>query len=119
VFALDLSGLTAPEVTVFSAWRGDALAGIGALKRLGGGAGEIKSMRTHPDHLRQGVGEAILVHIIVEARARGLSTLNLETGRGPAFDAALALYAKHGFRPCGPFADYEASDFNQFRRLEL
>jgi putative acetyltransferase len=119
VFALDLSGLSVPEVTVFTAWRDGALAGIGALKALGDGGGEIKSMRTHPDHLRRGVGEAILVHIIAEARRRGFSSLSLETGRGPAFDAALALYAKHGFRPCGAFADYAASDFNQFRRLTL
>ena len=46
VFALDLSGLAAPGVTVWSAWIGEAVAGIGALKDLGGGAGALKSMRT-------------------------------------------------------------------------
>ena len=34
VFALDLSGLQAPGVTLWSAWDGDAIAGIGALKAL-------------------------------------------------------------------------------------
>jgi putative acetyltransferase len=119
VFALDLSALAVPEVTVWSAWRDGAVAGIGALKVLGDGQAEIKSMRTHPDHLRRGVGEAILAHIIGEARTRGFSRLSLETGRGAAFDAALALYAKHGFRPGGPFGDYLASDFNQFMHLYL
>ena len=50
VFALDLSGLQAPEITVWSVWDGNALLGIGALKVLDGTTGEIKSMRTHPAH---------------------------------------------------------------------
>lgn len=119
VFALDLSGLKAPGVTVWSAWRGGEIAGIGALKDLGGGAGEIKSMRTHPDHLRRGVGAAILDRIIAEARGRGWTRLSLETGRGPAFDAALSMYRTRGFENGGAFSDYVASDFNQFMHLEL
>ncbi|MBU1374412.1 MAG: GNAT family N-acetyltransferase [Alphaproteobacteria bacterium] len=118
-FALDLSGLTAPGVTVWSAWRGDAVAGIGALKDLGGGAAEIKSMRTHPDHLRAGVAAAILERILAEARGRGLTRVSLETGRGLAFDAALALYARYGFVYGDAFSDYVASDFNQFMHLDL
>lgn len=118
-FALDLSGLKAPGVTVWSAWSGEAIAGIGALKDLGGGGAEIKSMRTHPDHLRRGVGAAILEEIIAEARRRGLSRVSLETGRGPAFEAALAMYRKRGFQSGGAFSDYVASDFNQFMHLEL
>ena len=119
VFALDLSGLQVPEVTVWSAWDGQAIAGIGALKELGDGSGEIKSMRTHPDHLRKGVGAAILERIIQEARARGLSRLSLETGSGAAFEAALAMYRKRGFRSGGAFSDYQASAFNQFMHLDL
>jgi len=119
VFALDLSGLQAPGVTVWSAWSGDAIAGIGALKALGDGSGEIKSMRTHPDHLRKGVGVAILEHIIADARRRGLRRLSLETGSGPAFEAALTMYRKRGFRNGEAFGDYEASAFNQFMHLAL
>ena len=119
VFALDLTGLQAPEVTVWSAWRGAAIAGIGALKALGGGVGEVKSMRTHPDHLRAGVGAAILERIIAEAQGRGLSRLSLETGRGPDFEAALAMYEKRGFRFSEAFGDYEGSEFNQFMHLAL
>jgi putative acetyltransferase len=118
-FALDLSGLKAPGVTLWSAWRGEAIAGIGALKDLGGGEGELKSMRTHPDHLRKGVGAAILEHIIGEARRRGMTRLSLETGSGEAFEPALELYRRRGFVACGAFADYVASPFNQFLRLEL
>src|ERR1700755_3702582 len=91
VFALDLSGLQAPGVTVWSAWKGEAVCGIGALKALDAASGEVKSMRTHPDHLRRGVGAAILEHIISEARARRFRPLSLETGPGPAFGAAHSL----------------------------
>jgi putative acetyltransferase len=119
VFALDLSGLRAPGVTVWSAWRGEAVCGLGALKRLDAGSGEVKSMRTHPDHLRQGVGAAILEHIIGEARAQGIRRLSLETGQGPAFAPALALYRRRGFVDSEAFGDYVRSPFNQFLHLAL
>lgn len=119
VFALDLSGLQAPGVSVWSAWDGDAIVSIGALKELGDGTGELKSMRTHPDHLRKGGAAALLEHIIAEARARGLRRLSLETGSGPAFDAALTLYRRRGFRDGEAFGDYVRSDFNQFLHLDL
>ena len=119
VFALDLSGLQTAAVTVWSVWRGDQIAGMGALKDLGGDAGELKSMRTHPDFLRRGVAAALLEHIIAEAVARGITRLSLETGSGPAFEPALALYRRRGFVDGGPFADYVRSPFNQFLHLEL
>jgi putative acetyltransferase len=119
VFALDLTGLKAPNVTVWSVWDGSALTGIGALKELGDGTGEIKSMRTDPRHLRRGVAAALLEHIIGVARQRGLRRLSLETGSGPAFDPALALYRKRGFAGGEAFADYQRSEFNQFLHLTL
>ena len=119
VFALDLFGLTDPRVTVWSAWDGAALAGIGALKALDGASGEVKSMRTHPNHLRRGVGAAILERIITEARARGMRRLSLETGSGADFEPALALYRKRGFVNGASFADYAPSDFSQFLHLDL
>ncbi|CAN5330111.1 GNAT family N-acetyltransferase [soil metagenome] len=119
VRALDLTGLQTPNVTVWTAWRGDDIAGIGALKDHGDGTGELKSMRTHPDHLRTGVGAAILEHIIGVAKGRGYRRLSLETGSGPAFDPALILYRRRGFVDGEAFADYERSDFNQFLHLDL
>jgi putative acetyltransferase len=119
VNALDLSGLKAPGVRLWSVWSGDSIAGIGALKALPDGGGEIKSMRTHPDFLRQGVAARLLRHIIDVARSEGLCRLNLETGRGPAFEAALALYRRHGFVEGDAFAGYTAGDFSQFLHLAL
>ncbi len=119
VFALDLSGLKSADVTVWTAWRGRAVAGIGALKDLDQRSGEIKSMRTHPDFLRQGVAAQLLEHIIAVARERGLSRLSLETGSGPSFEPALALYRRRGFKDGEAFADYQRSEFNQFLHLDL
>ena len=104
--ALDVSGLRSPEVTFWSAWEGDALAGVGALKVLSAEHGEVKSMHTAEAMRRRGIGGAILRHIIAAARARGMSRLSLETGSWPYFAPARALYAKHGFVACAPFGDY-------------
>ncbi len=119
VFALDFSGLSAPNVTVWTAWQRDEVAGIGALKDLGDRAGELKSMRTHPDFLRRGVASTLLDHIIDVARMRGMVRLSLETGSGAYFEPALSLYRRRGFIDGQAFADYEPSAFNQFLHLAL
>jgi putative acetyltransferase len=119
VFALDLTGLKAPGISFYTAWEGDALLGMGALKELDGATGEIKSMRTDPAHLRKGVGAAMLEHLIGVARERGYRRLSLETGSGPAFEPALALYRARGFVDGEAFGDYTKSAFNQFLHLDL
>ena len=118
-FALDLSGLRDEAVTVWTLHVGDRVAALGALKVLDEKSGEIKSMRTHPEFVRQGYGAALLETIIAHARAQGLSMLSLETGTGPAFEPALALYRKRGFKNGPAFADYVLTDFNQCLHLEL
>jgi len=119
VYALDLSGLRMASISVWTAWDGDQLMGVGALKQLSGGAGEIKSMRTDSRHLRKGVGLNILNHIIAVARERGYSLLSLETGSGAEFDAALSFYRKRGFENGEPFGDYKPTEFNQFLHQQL
>lgn len=116
---LDVEGLKGPGVTFWSIWEGEALAGMGALKQHDAVLGEVKSMRTHADHLRKGVAAAMLRHVIAQARALGLSWLSLETGSGAAFDPAIALYRAHGFVDCPPFADYRPDPFSRFMTLEL
>jgi putative acetyltransferase len=119
VFALDWSGLQKPEISFYALWEGEELLGFGALKELDLSSGEIKSMRTADAHLRKGVAARILDHIIAEARKRGYTRLSLETGSGPAFEPALALYRKRGFTDGGAFGGYEKSPFNQFLHLDL
>jgi putative acetyltransferase len=119
VSALDLSGLQTPQVTVWTVWIEGEIAGVGALKMLGADHAEIKSMRTHPDHVRKGVASAMLTHLIAQARRRGVGRLSLETGSGPAFEPALALYRSRGFVGGEVFSDYVATDFNQFLHMTL
>ena len=119
VYALDLSALQAPEIAFFAAWRGEEVLGCGAIKQLGQRSGEIKSMRTAAAHLRQGVAARILEHLLAVARDRGYRRLSLETGSGPAFEPALALYRRYGFVNGPAFGDYLDSAFNQFLHLDL
>lgn len=119
VFALDLSAMRASELSVWTAWNGVRIAAVGALRTLASDHGEIKSMRTHPEFLRQGAAAAMLAHIVEAARRRGMTRLSLETGSGLAFDPALALYRRHGFVDGPAFGDYEKSAFNQFLHLDL
>jgi len=119
VFALDLTGLRDPAVSLWSAWDGDDLLGLGALKSLDVDHGELKSMRTAPAHLRKGVAAAMLDHLIAQGRARGYKTLSLETGSNAPFAPARALYERAGFVMCGPFADYVDTDFSRYYRMSL
>ena len=116
---LDFDGLNAPDVTFWSIWDGIALAGCGALKALSLEQGEIKSMRTHADHLRKGAGAAMLKHIISQARQRGYVRLSLETGSSDAFAPARALYEVYGFAYCPPFGDYAEDPFSRFMTLAI
>jgi putative acetyltransferase len=108
-----------PDITFWTAWDESTLLGCGAMKELDPGHGEIESMRTADAYLGQGVASAILSHLIDEALKRSYSRLSLETGSGPAFALALALYEKFGFEYCGPFADYRADSFSRFMTMEL
>ncbi len=119
VHALDLTGLRQPEVTLWSAWSGTALMGCGALKQLDAGHGEIKSMRTAEGWRRSGVAQALLTHIVQEARRRGYDRLSLETGTQPVFQAARRLYERFGFVLCAPFDGYNEDPNSVFMTCRL
>ena len=90
---LDFDGLRAGDVTFWSIHKGEDLAGC--------------------------VAAHMLVHLVADARSRGLERHSLETGSGPAFEAALALYRRHGFEDCDPFADYKPDPFSRFMTRKL
>ena len=116
---LDFEGLKSNDVTFWSIWIDDDLAGCGALKSLRDGQGEIKSMRVADQYVGKGAGYAMLQHIIHVAKQRNYHRLSLETGVGGEFEAAHRLYNRAGFSKCGPFADYEATPFNHYMTMEL
>ncbi|MDN3922764.1 GNAT family N-acetyltransferase [Roseateles violae] len=119
VHALDLDALRRPEISFWTLWSEGQLLGCGALKSLGDGHGEIKSMRTAMAHRRKGAARAILVHIVEESRRRGYTRLSLETGPREGFAPAHALYESFGFERCGPFAGYAEDPFSVFMTRAL
>lgn len=114
VHALDLKALEMPNITFISVWIDNRLAGIGALKELENGHGEIKSMRTSKAFLRQGIAGNILNFIIEQATMRSYHRLSLETGTMEAFKPAHKLYLSFGFTECPPFGHYKADPNSLF-----
>jgi len=117
--ALDISGLQVPDVTFWSVWEGETLVGVGALKRIGSGHGEVKSMHTAETMRGRGIGGTLLHHIIAVARTSGLTRLSLETGSWPYFTPARSLYARFGFVECPPFGNYRLDPNSVFMTLTL
>lgn len=70
VHALPVEKLRQPDVTFFSAWLDETLAGMGAIRELDATHGELKSMRVAPAWLGKGIGKAMLLHLLGVARAR-------------------------------------------------
>jgi putative acetyltransferase len=119
VHALDLAGLRKPEITFWTAWSDGRLVGCCALKELDAALAEIKSMRVSGSQRGNGIGSALVNHLIGVARVRNYSRLYLETGSMAFFEPAHRLYRRHGFEPCGPFGAYKADPNSVFMTLSL
>jgi putative acetyltransferase len=119
VHALDVEQLLDPAVSFYSARRDGLLLGVGALRELDGSHGEIKSMHTSVGSRRDGVGRAMVEHLLGIAASRGYERVSLETGTGEEFAPARSLYASLGFVPCAPFGHYTVNEFSMCMTLEL
>jgi putative acetyltransferase len=108
-----------PEVSFWTIGDADDLLGCVALKELDAGHGELKSMRTDAAARGRGLGARLLEHVLAEATRRGYRRISLETGSEEFFRPARTLYAKYGFRECGPFAGYVLDPNSVFMTLEL
>ena len=114
VHALDLEKLRKPEITFWSVWDGESLAGCGALKQLSEDHAEIKSMRTSNLYRGKGVAIKLMEHILATANERNYQRLSLETGTQDFFEPARKLYERFGFEYCGPFGDYAEDPYSAF-----
>jgi len=119
VHALDIDALLRPSVTFFSARRDGVLLGIAALKRLDDSHVELKSMHINEAARGQGIGTAMVEHLLAVAAARNYARVSLETGTMDAFAPARALYKKIGFLPCEPFAGYTANPNSTCMSIEI
>lgn len=79
-------------------------AGCGGVMIVGHDYAELKRMYVRPAFRGRKFGELLIAHLADHARAHGITRLRLETGVHQ--QAAIRLYARAGFRPIPPFADY-------------
>ena len=107
------------DLTLFGARRDGSLMGVGAIRRLDETHAELKSMHTRAEARGQGVGQAVLAHLLQVAETRGYQRVSLETGTMDAFAAARSLYRKAGFRPCAPFGPYTVNPYSICMALAL
>jgi len=96
-----------PTPTFSHSVPGEAL-GCGALWHRDPAYGEIKRIYVRPEARGLKLSKLILARLEENAREYGLKALKLETGT--LQPEALGLFAKWGFTPCGPYADYPTDD---------
>ena len=106
IHMMDAGQLAIPEVAFYVLREaGDAVA-MGAFKRLDAGHAEIKSMHVLAEARGRGLSRRLLDHLMAEARSLGFTRLSLETGAQAAFQPARSLSARAGFVECPPFQGY-------------
>ncbi len=117
--ALDLTALKASDISFWTLWQQQQLAGCVALKQLNTRQAEIKSMRSATAFRGLGIGKLLLHHVMTEAKSRGYQQLYLETGAMDYFAPARSLYRSFGFELCGPFAQYKDDPNSVFMCKQL
>ena len=119
VHALDVEGLSAPDVSFYSIREDGALLAVGAIREIDPSHGEIKSMHTVQAARGRGIGRVMLDHLLGLARGRGYSRVSLETGTMEAFAPARRLYESAGFVVTPPFGPYWENEYSVCMTLEL
>lgn len=119
--SLSADDLSAPNIRFWALFEKDVPVGCGALKDLGGGLAEIKSVHVAASARRRGLARRIMIFLQTEARNAGYRELALETGSSklPEFDAARELYQTLGYEPCDPIPGYGPDPYSVFLRLGL
>jgi GNAT superfamily N-acetyltransferase len=106
-FAAELAGLPGeyapPRGRLLLARDGAAAVGCVALRPLGAHDCEMKRMFVRPSHRGGGLGRALALRIVAEARALGYRSMKLDTL--PRLAAALALYESLGFAATARYND--------------
>ncbi|MFN5999217.1 MAG: GNAT family N-acetyltransferase [Paracoccaceae bacterium] len=106
IHMMDKGALAAPGIRFFVLRDAGVPLAMGAYKRIDATHAEIKSMHVLTEARGRGLSKAMLDHLVAAARADGIARLSLETGVQPTFVAARALYERAGFEDCPPFEGY-------------
>lgn len=94
----------------------DQPAGVGCLKRLEPGVGEVQRMYVPPTYRGKGVGRAIANRLIDDARSIGYRRLRLESLE--FLDAAHSLYRSVGFHQIDPYAGNSMESYQPAGQLD-
>jgi GNAT superfamily N-acetyltransferase len=94
----------------------DAAAGVGCLKKLEEGVGEIQRMYVPPRFRGKGIGRAIVKRLIEDARSIGYYRLKLESLE--FLDLAHSLYRSAGFHEIDPYADNSMKSYQDAENLD-
>jgi len=100
-FDEEVATLPADYDPIFLARCDGELAGCVALRPLGDGLCEMKRMWVRPQFRGRGVGRALALRIIEEARARGFRAMRLDSL--PSMQSAIGLYLELGFTDISPY----------------
>ena len=114
--ALHPSELVSQGVRFYVALEGEVPLGCGGYGIYQGYA-ELKRIYVAPEARGTGVSGAIIEACEAGARAEGQGLMRLETG--VASPAAVRLYERHGYRPCGPFGAYKENGSSIFMEKAL
>ncbi|WP_128514263.1 GNAT family N-acetyltransferase [Tabrizicola thermarum] len=106
IHMMDKGALAAPGIRFFVLRDEGVPLAMGAYKRIDATHAEIKSMHVLAEARGRGLSKAMLDHLLAAAAADGFVRMSLETGVQPTFIAARALYERAGFRECPPFEGY-------------
>lgn len=90
---------------------GARLVGTGALVAAGEGVGRIVRVTVSREHRRQGIGSALVEHLVQTARHCGMTHMQVETLKD--WTDAIGLYHSCGFR------EYEQGDVDTRMALDL
>ena len=119
IHMMDASQLATPDVSFFVLREAGEPLAMGAFKRINTRHAEIKSMHVLVEARGKGLSKAMLSHLVQAAKDAGLARISLETGIQPTFIAARALYAKAGFTECPPFEGYDEDPNSVFMTQAL
>lgn len=108
--------LVAADVRFFIACDGGEPVTCGGYAHCGDFA-ELKRIYVAPAFRGAGWADALITTCEDHARQEGLGWMRLETGK--ASPAAVRLYTKLGYLPCGPFGSYRENGSSIFMEKQL
>ncbi|WP_374375913.1 GNAT family N-acetyltransferase [Tabrizicola sp.] len=114
IHMMDKGALAVPDIRFFVLRDAGEPLGMGAYKRIDAGHAEIKSMHVLAEARGRGLSKTMLDHLLAEAQSDGFTRLSLETGSQAMFLPARRLYERAGFVECPPFEGYREDPMSVF-----